>query len=274
MNDKHNDNKCDFYMSSASLNVDIYDEAHLTSDEPYEHDIEFYLKWAEKTGGPVLELGCGTGRVSWEIAKSGFNVVGLDLSDSMLEKAEFKRANHPDDIQELAEFVKGDMADFNLEKNFGLIIVPFRSWQMIISPDNQRRSLQAMHRHLKKDGILIINLFDPRLDLCQPDGGDRQTETQKVKHPVTNNTVEIQIIERVNDTLAQTLTEMWRFTEKDKDGYVVREDDECMILRWTYRWEMRYLLELSGFTVLAEYSNFKSAPPAYGKEQIWVARKN
>lgn len=267
MNDKYN-----FYIND-SLNVDVYDEIHHKSAAPYANDIEFYLEWAEKTGGSVLELGCGTGRISWELAKSGINVVGLDLSDGMLEKAEFKRVNHPDNIQKLAEFVQGDMRDFNLDQKFRLIIIPFRSWQVIISPEDQRRSLQAIHRHLNKDGILIINLFDPRLDLCLPGESDRTAQIQRAKHPVTGNDVEIQVVKHVNDTLAQTLTEIWHFSEKGSDGAVIRQEEECLIMRWTYRWEMRYLLELANFKVVAEHSDFKGSPPAYSKEQIWVAQK-
>ena len=77
----------------------------------------------------------------------------------------------------------------------------------------------------------------------------------------------------MNDTVAQTLEEVWRFTEVGPDGQPIRVEEEVLRMRWIYRWEMRYLLELCGFEIEAEYSDYAGAAPAYGKEQIWVARK-
>lgn len=73
------------------------------------------------------------------------------------------------------------------------------------------------------------------------------------------------------DTLSQTLRERWRFTESTSSGTVVRREEEILELRWTYRYEMRYLLELGGLAIEGEFSDFGDSPPAYGREQIWVA---
>jgi hypothetical protein len=69
------------------------------------------------------------------------------------------------------------------------------------------------------------------------------------------------------------LEETWRFQELNHDGALLREERETLRMRWLYRYEMRYLLELSGFEIEAEYSDFEGSPPAYGNEQVWVARK-
>ena len=89
----------------------------------------------------------------------------------------------------------------------------------------------------------------------------------------SGNVVSVDVLERVNDTLEQRLTERWRFTERTTTGVVVREEEEVLELRWSYRYEMRYLLELSGYGVEDELSDYLGAPPAYGREQIWVARR-
>ena len=73
--------------------------------------------------------------------------------------------------------------------------------------------------------------------------------------------------------MKQVLTELWRFTEINEAGDVLRQEEEVLTLRWTYRQEMRYLFELVGFEVEAEFSDFHGSPPAYGKEQVWVARR-
>jgi hypothetical protein len=80
-------------------------------------------------------------------------------------------------------------------------------------------------------------------------------------------------IRRETDPVSQLLIERWRFAECALDGRVLREEFEELRLRWTYRQEFRNLLELSGFEPVAEYSDYAKSAPAYGREQIWVARR-
>ena len=95
----------------------------------------------------------------------------------------------------------------------------------------------------------------------------------ELRHPLTKKPIRFEIIERRPDPLTQTLEEIWRFEELDDDGSLLRHEEVTLALRWTYRWEMRYLLELCGFKIEAEYSDWKQSPPAYGLEQVWVARR-
>ena len=89
----------------------------------------------------------------------------------------------------------------------------------------------------------------------------------------TDHTIRVDVLSRTNDPLNQVLRETWRFIETDRMGTVVRSEAEGLALRWTYRYEMHHLLELSGLDVVAEYSDFDGSPPAYGREQVWVARR-
>ena len=117
-------------------------------------------------------------------------------------------------------------------------------------------------------------MFDPRLDLCLPElTAPLSPDRGRVRHPVSGNEVRIDVLSRHNDPLAQMLEERWRFTETDSNGRVVRQEEEILRLRWTYRYEMRHLLELAGFEVEAEFSDVRGSPPAYGREQVWLARK-
>jgi hypothetical protein len=81
--------------------------------------------------------------------------------------------------------------------------------------------------------------------------------------------VSLDVTGRETDPVTQTFAEIWRWTVK-RDGAVVRTYQDVLRLRWTYRYEMRYLLELTGFRVRAEYSDFNGSPPRYGAEQVWV----
>ena len=102
---------------------------------------------------------------------------------------------------------------------------------------------------------------------------DRSHHKMIVKHPVTGNEVTIQVTSHTNDTFTQALNETWRFTEMDKSGKILRREVEHLRMRWTFRWEMRYLFELTGFVVEEELSDFKGSPASYGREQVWIARK-
>ena len=263
----------DFY-EQPSLNIETYDARAATV--PGGDDIAFFCALAAEAGGPVLELGSGTGRVTLPIAESGFEIVGLERSEAMRAFAGAKLAARQGAVRERVEFVPGDMASFDLQRTFALVIVPYRAFQMLHTPEEQRSCLAAIRHHLTPGGRVAINLYDPWLDVLAPGGSpddDREHFHEMiVEYPATGNIVEVDTISREADQVRQLSTEIWVFREVGDAGETVREETETLTMRWTYRYEMRYLLELSGFDVLAEYSDYDRSPPAYGGEQIWVAR--
>ncbi len=267
------------FYSAPGLNVETYDERFESRGSPVEGDVDFYLRLAGETGGPVLELGAGTGRVSWPLTEAGLEVVGLDLSPAMIERARTKGAGYAAATRVRARFVQADMADFALERRFPLAIVPFRGFQSLLTAEAQRRSLASIRRHLLPGGRLVLDLFDPRLDWCHPTGvvpPDAEGVVQRrreLRHPKTGRAVSVEVVSRATDPLRQVVTEVWRFTEREASGAIVRREEETLSLRWSHRQEMRYLLELSGYDIEAELSDFSGAPPAYGKEQVWLARR-
>jgi SAM-dependent methyltransferase len=259
------------FYASHSLAVETYDARTPAPDRPpIAGDVEFYSSLAQRTNGPVLELGAGTGRVVWALAEAGFEVVGLDISGPMLERAEAKRASVPVDARERATFVQGDMTGFTLDRSFGLAVAAFRAFQSLLTPESQRRSLECVYRHLRPGGLIALDLFDPRLEFLLP-GSDAPRMRGELRQSQTSAPIRFEIIERRTDPLTQTMEEIWRFEELDDGGKVLRHEETTLALRWTYRWEMRYLLELCGFEIEAEYSDFRQSPPAYGLEQVWVA---
>ena len=239
-----------------------------------EGDGAFYLELARNAPGSALELGCGTGRLLLTLAREGIDVTGLDRSEAMLEMAAEYLARAPAEVQQRVRLVAGDMADFRLGREFGLIYIAFRSFMMLTTPELQRACLDRCRAHLAPGGLLAIDIFDPRLDKLTPE--DEVSEPiglGLIPHPKTFNLVSVEVVSRTNDPLNQVFEECWRFTEGSRDGTIVRREEESLRMRWTYRHEMRYLLELAGLEVLAEYSDYFKSPPAYGKEQVWLARK-
>ena len=260
------------FYSSAGLNVETYDVRTEQELEGGRGDVEFYRRWAAHAGDPVLELGAGTGRVTWVLARSGATVVGLERSAAMLQRAEAKGADVAAAVRQRVRFVQGDMIDFELGAAFALVIIPYRSFQMITSPPEQRRSLRCIHRHLRAGGRLIVDLFDPLLEFCVPEASSPCLE-RTVRHPVSGNAVRVEVVRLQTDPVKQVLVERWRFREVNEAGDVLRQEEEALAMRWTYRQEMRYLLELTGFEIEHEFSDCRESPPAYGREMLYVARR-
>lgn len=259
-----------------SLNVETYDLRHPPAMEGTQigGDVAFFRQLAEETGGAVLELACGTGRVALALAEAGIEVTGLDRSEPMLAVAREKLDAAPAEVAKRVTLVHGDMAAFELGRTFGLIVIAFRSFQALLTPELQADCLRAAHAHLRPGGRLALDLFDPLLDKCAPGATPFEHSTSRADVWLPNgHLVRVSVMSRDVDPLAQVMRETWRFTETDPEGTVERVEDEDLRLRWTYRHELRYLLALSGFSVEAEYSDFAGTPPAYGKELVVVARR-
>jgi SAM-dependent methyltransferase len=260
------------FYGADGLNVETYDARISLEGTSVEGDVAFFIEESGRAGGAVLELGSGTGRVTWPLAEAGFEVVGLDCSEPMIRRAEAKRPAHPESVRKRVRFVQGDMRHFRLDGTFALAIIPFRAFQGLLEPGDQYRSLTCIREHLAPGGRLVIDLFDPRLDLCLP-GAKLSTEREDAIHPESENPVQVRIVNRVNDPVRQVFREDWCFREIGADGRCIREEWERLELRWTYRQEARYLFELARFEVEAEYSDFHRSPPTYGQEQVWVLRR-
>jgi ubiquinone/menaquinone biosynthesis C-methylase UbiE len=234
-------------------------------------DIAFYIDAARRFGTPVLELGVGTGRVAVALAEVGCNVTGLDASKSMLDVAAAKVASLPRGTADRVRLVCGDMADFDVDERYPLALIPARAFQHVLQPAQQRSTLKAIHRHLTRRGHLVIDLFDPRLDLCLPEPvlSDPPIE---VLDPGSAHVIRRTTLARINDPLRQVLTETFLLEVVDHTGRVVKAEETGWSLRWTYRQEMAYLLELCGFEPIGQFADLQRAPPAYGREQLWIAR--
>lgn len=260
-----------FYDGVGSIFVEAYD-AFYGADPPamLAGDIAFYERLAQATGGPVLELACGTGRVAVPLAEAGLDVTGVDNAEAMLAIAARRMQAAPTPVRERLTLVQGDMTDLDLGRTFGLVFVAFRSFQLLLTIERQRQALGVIRRHMRPGGRLALHLFDPRLELMVGDGGAGRIASGT--HPVTGRRYVAEVLRANIDPVAQVRWDLWRYTEVGDNDAVLAEATREMALRWTYRWELRHLLELCGFTIEADYSDFSGSGPEYGRELIVVAR--
>ena len=240
-----------------------------------EGDEAFYVEEAARAAGPVLEIGCGTGRITIPIAESGTSIVGLDRAPAMLDVARRKIGSLPDDTQRRIQIVEGDMRTFSLERRFPLAIIPYRAFLHMMTPDDQRQALTRIREHLTEQGRLVFNIFDPSIEIIaaymsRPSGTINYMES--IVHPETGRRVMVSDTRRY-DPLEQTLEEHRFFEEVDDEGRVLSKTATPLHLRYVHRFEMQYLLEVCGYEVEALYGDFRRGPFRHGHEQVWVARR-
>ena len=253
------------------LDASLYDSYATGPTE--EGDIQFYVAEARSADSPVLELGCGTGRILIPVAEAGVEIVGLDLAPAMLAVARHKIARLGAETQGRIRLVEGDMRDFSLGQRFNLIMIPFRAFHHLLTPEDQRLALGRIREHLAEKGRLVFNIFDPRLDLIAANSGPFGAPAQRLKeftHPETAHRVVLWHSPHY-DPEGQICEDPRVFEELDADGKVVARTHRSLILRYVHRYEMQHLLELCGFKIEALYGDFRRGPFRYGGEQVWVA---
>ena len=231
-------------------------------------DVEFFVRLAMEAhaaGLPVLELACGTGRVAIPIAREGAAIVGLDASPAMLGRAREKAAGLAN-----ARWVDGDMRDFDLPERFGLVAIPFRSFQHLLTIEDQMACLACIRRHLVPDGRLAINVFNPDivriagwltsrkgcLQLTREGGGGwKRWETVEFA------------------TATQGLAVTFIDEQIDEGGVVQSRVYRGLKLRYTFRYEMEHLLARAGYAVETLYGDFFGTPfVGTSPEMVWLAR--
>ena len=119
--------------------AEIYDEVYSFVD----YDIDFYIKKSQQLGGKVLEIGCGTGRVTIPMLEAGADITAIDYSQKMLERLESKAGN----IDASIEIILQDVRSLYLQKRYNLIIFPYRGFQSLLSVDDQINALTAIRKH-------------------------------------------------------------------------------------------------------------------------------
>lgn len=248
-----------------------YDALTEQANQQITGDLAFYVDCAKHFGAPILELGVGTGRVAWALAEAGYDVLGLDLSQKMLDLAKAKGEQFRPEIRNRLDLSMADMTDFNIDRRFPLALVPFSAFQHLTESVQQRACLSTIHRHLTPGGRLVIDVFDPILDACVA-GSSTPNPDREARDPATGDRLRRRSIERINDPFTQTFKETFRLEHRDAADALLASEDVEHHLRWATRQEMLYLFELCGFEVEASYADFRRSEPIYGKRQIWVLR--
>lgn len=227
--------------------IPVDDDARKKRSAASEH---FYLEAARRAGGRVLEMACGSGRLTIPIAQSGIDIVGADLSPSMLDMARAKALRAGVQV----EFVEADMRDFELPGKFSAILIPGNSLLHLFSIDDLKQCLAGVRRHLAPGGRLVFDISKWDLALLARDPSQR--------YPVLKaNGISIEET-ATYDAAAQVRDIVWHFSDSRVIEYR---------LRVIFPQELLLLLEVAGFRVEARYGEFTREPfESSSPRQVYV----
>lgn len=257
--------------SPEQLSAELYD----VTVPDWDGEIDFYREYALQArdrGQSVLEIACGTGRVTLRLAQEDVNIVGVDLDEEMLKVARRKSEGVPN-----VGWVQGDMRSIVLDQTFGLIIIPGHSFQFMCTPEDQVRALETFKRHLTPEGTLIVHLDHQNVDWLGDilrDLGGKFNKGRDVRHPQTGHTIQKETA-WTYERSTQTATVTSRWEEVAQDGSILQAwERKPMALHCVFRFEIEHLLARMGFEERIVYGDFFKNPlDENSSDMIWVARK-
>ncbi len=235
-------------------------------------DIGFYTAQARRATGPVLELGCGTGRITLPLVQAGCQVVGLDSSSAMLDhlRGKARRVLTKEEISRL-HLVQADMRALRFARRFALVLCPFAAFNYLTEPDDQTACLECVRANLDPGaGLFLVDNFVPHYDLlCRPDAelifdyrrslGDGRF-LERHKSIVKDRVAQVNEVTRKYRVVAEDGTELESLTTVDR-------------VRYCFRYEMEHLLERHGFRVEAVFGDYQGDPYRYEAQMMVFAAR-
>ena len=237
-------------------------------------DISFYVDLAKKSTGPVLELGCGTGRILLPTAEAGVEIVGLDSSSEMLRVCRQRLVDIPESARANVRLAEDDMCCFDLPDRFELITIPFRPFQHLETVDAQIQTLGCVHRHLADRGRLVFDVFYPSLKaLVAENFGEELGEEPEFTMPTGEKVVRrhrVMARDHVNQLNHVELIYYVTFPDGREERHV-----HAFTMRHFFRFEIEHLLARCGFELVTIYGDFEGNPldGKHCTDMICVARK-
>ena len=237
-------------------------------------DQEFFTNLAKESGGPVLEAGCGTGRILLPSARAGVKIVGLDASCEMLSICRRKLSEEPPEVQERVRLMEGDIRDFECDETFVLAMMPFRPFQHLLTVEDQMACLTCIHRHLKPEGRIAFDVFNPAPERLM-DGHHNEDYLLEPESVLPDGRVLLRKTRTLACDVAEQLLDVeivHEFTEPNGDMEALTQK---VRLRYFFRFELEHLLARCGFHVERVYSDYYHKPFGYVRpgELLFVARK-
>jgi SAM-dependent methyltransferase len=224
---------------------ELYD---VVTPAAFQGDVDWYRAKAQACGGPVLELGAGTGRVTLAIAEGGIPIHALDANEAMLDALRRKLAAYPQEVQDRVVAVRGDMRAFELPERFALIIAPFRTFLHNVTQQDQAACLERVREHLRPDGHFAFNVFHPSLEfMAEHAGALAGVWRWGGTYELASGGYAIRSEANRYDTVRQVVHSQHRYEEYTANGTLARTSLHRLDLAYLYPADIRRLLTQAGF---------------------------
>lgn len=234
-------------------------------------DVGFYRRFVRQHGGPVLELGAGSGRVTLPLVEDGAEVVALEASAQMIARGEEKLASLDATARERVRFVQADMREFALEKKFNLVLAPFNVLLHLYEPHDFARCFRAVAAHLAPGGRFVFDVRVPSLGELARDP-ERVYKARPFKHPTLGYKIRYEEQFRY-DPIKQVQHVTIRFLPGEGAPKKARAHEVLLSQRQIFPNELRALLALGGLELAGRYGDFTGRPLSEDDpQQIVVAR--
>lgn len=230
---------------------DFYDVLH--TDAP---EVEAYARLAREQAGPMLELGCGTGRLVIPLARAGHDVWGLDLYADMLAVLRRRLGAEPTALRERVTVVEGDTRDFTLARSFALVTAPCNFLDNLLTAEDLVRTFACVARHLDDDGLFVIDSSAPDLPTMVAAHGKEQVS--EYVHPATGRRIVGRFTPRFDFVRQVEMDEIY-LVEYEGDA-VCRRARTTMTMTWHHPREVELALEAAGLRLSGTYGSLDRAP--------------
>lgn len=237
------------------MNYDEFAELYDHQYDVYRDDLHFYAALAERVGGPLLEIGAGTGRVTAFLARRGLHVVGLEPSSRMIEAGQARATREKLSL----EFVQGDVKTFELPERFPLIIAPFNALMHLYTPNEQLQAMQNIHQHLQAGGQFVFDLYVPRFGKMNTVRHEGETF-----HGPDGARSDVFLVQR-HDRVKQRVTTEY-FVDTVQPGGILTRRTFTLTQRYYTRYEVEWLLRCAGFESPRVTGSFQGGPLEHGSE--------
>ncbi len=247
-----------FYATIARY----YDAEHTDKTD----DLVLYSDLAETYGGPIFEVGCGTGRVMLHLAQAGYEIHGIDSEIAMLDIARMKLDMFAH-VRDKLKFYHGDVLTYDLDKQFKLVLLSYNSLMHFHEQADQLTLLRQLRGWTATDGLLVIDLPNAGEAFAAPDNDNISLERTFIENE-TGHLVMQQATSYL-DRVEQLMHVNWIYDEVDGDGGVSRTLAP-VIFRYFFYAEVKLLLQQSGFKVQAVYGDTERGPFEDGCERMII----
>ena len=237
-------------------------------------DVAFYRMLADERGGPILDLGCGSGRLAIPLLNHGHQVVGVDLSAAMLARAHARRLRLPAAPRRKGLFVRGDLRQLPVRGTFPFIVMAFHTIQHLIEDQELLAVLRAVRERLTPDGWFAFDVFFPNAAwLARPAG--RRFDRIVFRHPRTGQRTEYSVSHRM-DEARRALHMFIHYRPISASGVVAGRG---RVVRLVHRQlppeAVADLVKQAGLRIITRWSGFHGEPltdPHASEQHVYLAR--